>query len=58
MGEKYSLLEFFDEIFVDLQAEILHSRPSVRENHRGRVVRQLAFGFGVATNERHKHSQT
>lgn len=57
MGKKYSLLEFFDEIFVDFQAEILHSSPSIRENHRGRVIGQLAFGFSVAANQRQEQSE-
>lgn len=48
----YSLLEFFDEIFVNFQAEILHSSLLVREHDRRGVIRQLAFGFSVAANQR------
>ena len=45
---RYSLLELFDEGLVDLQAEVLHRRVVVGQNHGRRVVRELAFGLGVA----------
>lgn len=48
---QYSLLEFFDEIFVNLQAEILDSSMVIREYHRRSVIRKLAFGFGVAAKK-------
>lgn len=42
-----SVLKFFNKIFVNLHAEILHCGPGVRQHHWGCIIWQLAFGFGV-----------
>ena len=42
-----SIFKFFDKIFVNLHAEILHNDPGVRQHHWGCIICQQALGFYV-----------
>ena len=54
----YLLFKFFDKIFVNLHAEILHCGPGVRQHHWGRIIGQLALGFGVTRTQREQRLLT
>lgn len=50
----YSLLELFNDTFVNFQAKILHTCLSCFQYYWSIIVRQLTLGFGVSGKKFHR----